>query len=343
MRLAAIFALSFLLPIAAMGACSRRSDPLEDAGATASPGVTASASTTSPASSAPPPDRGEPGEAFVRAMMAAESAIASGDYAAADRQLDAAARMTGDDAHLAFVVGLYRAMRFSYSHEFDRAALALTAVIPAVAAHPEWPDEFSAHNQMMLLREALGDPAAALAEDDAATQAATRGTWGKSDERDNLAYLKDRWHRAYLTRMLAESRQGPERLRLVRAAEASLDEYRARARKLGSNDESIAVLEAYFAALDGKREAALRAAKKVDPSQDTDLEDLYLVVVGLEAGGDHASAEAVRRRMRRPGEVQIGRPIMLRWIEHDAKVPRDDVFTPWHSAKPGVLPERAER
>jgi hypothetical protein len=86
---------------------------------------------------------------------------------------------------------------------------------------------------------------------------------------------KDRWHRAYLTRMLAESRTGSVKTALVRYAQSALDEYR----KQGFH-ESLAVLEAHFAALDRRREVALAAAKRIDPAKDDDVEDLYLVVVG---------------------------------------------------------------
>ena len=179
---------------------------------------------------------------------------------------------------------------------------------------------------MMMIREAQGDPGAALAENDQATLCAARGTW-EPDRREALAFQKDRWHRAYLTRMLAESRAGSVKEALVRYAQAALDEYRAR----GGYPDSVAVLDAYFAALDGKRDAARAAAKSVDPEKDDDLEDLYLVVVGLDAGGDAASAEAVRRVMRRPGGVHIARSIMLRWLDIDAQGPRAHGFTPRHA------------
>lgn len=204
-------------------------------------------------------------------------------------------------------------MRFVYSGDLDRAAAAFVAVIPTLAKHPELPDEFWSHNAMMMIRTAEGDPAAALAENDQATLCAQRGAWDPPG-RETLAFQKDRWHRAYLTRMLAESRTGSAKAALVQYARAALDEYRAH-----GFPESIAVLEAYFAALDGKRDEALAAAKRVDPSTDDDIEDLYLVVVGLEAGGDHAAAEAVRRVMRRPGPPHIARAIMLRWLDLDAK------------------------
>ncbi len=262
-------------------------------------------------------------------MAAAETAIDAGDYALADRRLADAAVTAGTDTHLRYIVARYRATRFAYSGDLERAALAFGAVMPELARHPELPDEFGAHNGMMMIRVAQGDPAAALAEDDQATLAAARGTWAPED-RETLAYLKDRWHRAYLTRMLAELRTGSARQALVLYAEASLDEYRVRAHQLGSNDESIAVLEAYFAALAGNRSAALLAAKRVDLSKDDDIEDLYLVVVGLEAGGDHAGADVVRRKMHELSSVHLSRPIMMRWLDHDAKVPRDRTFTPWH-------------
>jgi hypothetical protein len=213
-----------------------------------------------------------------------------------------------------------------YAGDFDRAAAALLAVIPSLAKHPELPDEFWAHNTMMMIREAQGDPAAALAENDQATLCAARGTWD-AEGREKLALQKDRWHRAYITRMLAESRTGSAKQALVEYAQAALDDYRP----IGFPD-SIAILDAYFAALDGRREAALAAARKVDPTKNDDVEDLYLVVVGLEAGGDHAGAEAVRRVMRRPSGVHIAHAIMLRWIDLDTKPAKARGFTPWSGA-----------
>jgi hypothetical protein len=271
----------------------------------------------------------EPSAAFTQATESAKKAVSVGDYATADRQIEAAAAAAGGDVDLRFDVARLRAARFASSGDLERAAAALVSLIPELAKHPESDDEFWAHNVMMMIRESQGDPAAALAENDQATLAAARGTW-EPQQRETLAYLKDRWHRAYLTRMLAETRKGTVREALVHYAEAALDDYRLRARQLGSNDESIDVLEAYFAALDGNQRAALEAARKVDPAKDDDLEDLYLVVVGLEAGGDHAGAEAVKQRMRQSRGAGIARTIMLRWLELDAKAPHDRRFTPRH-------------
>jgi tetratricopeptide (TPR) repeat protein len=223
-------------------------------------------------------------------------------------------------------VARMRATRFVYAGDFEAAAAAYLAVMPELARHPELPDEFWSHNAMMMIREAQGDPAAALAENDQATLCAARGTWDPAG-RALLAFQKDRWHRAYLTRMLAESRTGTVKQALVAYAQAALDDYRP----TGFAD-SIAILEAYFAALDGKPEQALAAAKRVDPAKDDDVEDLYLVVVGLEAGGDHVAADVVRTVMRRSPGVHIARAIMLRWLDLDAKGARARGFTPWHAS-----------
>jgi hypothetical protein len=256
------------------------------------------------------------------ALDAATKAIAASDWATADKQLAAATAAAGSDAHFAYLVARVRAVRWAIVNDFEKAAAAFVAVIPELAKHPDLKDEFWAHNAMMMIREAQGDPAAALAENDQATLAAARGTWDPAG-RDTLAFQKDRWHRAYLTRMLAESRTGSAKQALVAYAQAALDDYRTR-----GFGESVAVLEAYFAALDGKKDAALAAAKKVDPAKDDDIEDLYLVVVGLDAGGDRAGADAVRKIMRADASVHIARPIMLRWIDLDAK---GAGFTPRHA------------
>jgi hypothetical protein len=296
------------------------------------PAASANGATVPPAPSSPPalpgPTPPPPlAPAFQQALDAAKKALDDGEPAAADRSLDAAAALTGDDAHLAYLVARLRATRFACAGDFDHAAAALVAVMPALAKRPDVADEFWSHNAMMMIREAQGDPAAALAENDQATLCAERGTWDPQ-RRGTLAFEKDRWHRAYLTRMLAESRAGSAREALVQYARAALDEYRAR----GGFADSVAVLEAYFAALDGKRDEALAAARRVDPAKDDDVEDLYLVVVGLEAGGDHAGAEAVRRVMRQPGSAHLARAIMLRWLDLDAKTPRGAGFTPRHAS-----------
>jgi hypothetical protein len=272
---------------------------------------------------APPGKPTAPPPAMREAIAAAEKAIAANDMAGADQKIAAAETAAGSDPHLQHLVARIRATRWVYANDFDRAAAALGAIIPTLAKHPELQDEFWAHNTMMMIRAAQGDPAAALSENDQATLSAARGTWDP-EGRERLAFQKDRWHRAYLTRMLAESRTGSAKQALVAYAQAALEDYRTG----GGFPDSIAILDAYFAALDGNREAALAAAKKVDATKNDDVEDLYLVVVGLEAGGDHAGAEAVRKIMRRPSGPRIAHAIMLRFLDLDAK---KSGFTPWNA------------
>lgn len=301
-----------------------------------SPPVATAAPTTPTAHPAPPavttpnatpaPKPAAPPAALRDALAAAEKAVAAKDMATADQKLAAADAAAGSDAHLQALVARVRATRFALAGDFDRAAATFVAVMPALAKRPDLPDEFWAHNTMMMIRAAQGDPAAALAENDQATLAAARGTWDEPDKRASLALQKDRWHRAYLTRMLAESRTGSAKQALVQYAQAALEEYRP----IGFPD-SIAILDAYFAALDGKKDAALAAAKKIDAAKNDDLEDLYLVVVGLEAGGDKAGAESVRGVMRRAAGPYISHVIMLRWIEMDTKPAKTRGFTPWNA------------
>ena len=234
-----------------------------------------------------------------------------------------AAAPSSDDPHKLHLDARAKAAKAADAGDFEAAAGAIVAVMPVLAKHPERDDEFWAHNAMMMIRAAQGDPAAALAENDQATLAAQRGTWSTPDERAELAFQKDRWHRAYLTRMLAESRSGSVKTALVQYAESALADYRPK-----GFPDSIAILDAYFAALDGKADAALAAARKVDAVKNGDIEDLYLVVVGLEAGGDKAAAEAVRKQMRAAKGPSVARAVMLRWLDLDAQ---GKGFTPLHA------------
>ena len=179
---------------------------------------------------------------------------------------------------------------------------------------------------MMMIREAQGDPAAALAENDQATLCAARGVWDAGG-RETLALQKDRWHRAYLTRMLAESRAGSAREALVQYARAALDEYRAR----GGFPDSVAVLEAYFAALDGKRDEALAAARRVDSAKDDDSRRPLPRRRGPRGGRGPHGRRGGAPRDAPAGGVHLARAIMLRWLELDAKAPRAHGFTPWQA------------
>ena len=166
---------------------------------------------------------------------------------------------------------------------------------------------------MMMIREAQGDPAAALAENDQATLA-RRAARGIPQGRARSPSRRIAGTAPTSRRMLAESRAGAVKQALVQYAQAALDEYRAQwVPRLGGRPRGV------LRRARRRRDVALAPPTASIPRKDDDIEDLYLVVVGLEAGGDHAAAEAVRRVMRRPGGVHIARAIMLRWLDLDAK------------------------
>ena len=139
--------------------------------------ATAVAPSSPETTQAPPPG-------FQEALDGASRAIATSDFVSADKHIEAAGAIAGDDAHLAYLVARLRTTRFVYTGDFEHAAAALVALIPVLARHPELADEFWSHNTMMMIREAQGDPAAALAEDDQATLCATRGIWDPAASRD---------------------------------------------------------------------------------------------------------------------------------------------------------------
>ena len=234
----------------------------------------------------------------------------------------------GRGAHLAYLVARLRATRFVYAGDFEHAAAALVAVIPALAKHPELADEFWSHNAMMMIREAQGDPAAALAENDQATLCAARGTWdpqGRDDARLPEGPLAPRLPHADARRVA--HRLGRSR-RSSQYAQAALDEYR---------HAEASPTRSPCSRRTSPRSTASATRRSLPPSasipaKDDDVEDLYLVVVGLEAGGDHAAAEAVRRVMRRPGarahrardHAPLARP-----RREARRAPHG--FTPWHA------------
>jgi len=270
----------------------------------------------------PPSELPRPPSALQEALEGAAKAVAAGDATTADKQIAAAVAAAGDDAHFAYLVARVRALRYAYVGDFESAAAAFLAVLPTLAKHPELPDEFWSHNAMMMIREAQGDPARHWPR--MTGDPLRRARHVGSARPATLAFQKDRWHRAYLTRMLAESRTGSVKQALVQYAQAALDEYRA-----PGFPDSVAVLDAYFAALDGSASRA-GAASRVDPAKDDDIEDLYLVSWAwrlarprgcrdCSAGDAPARERAYRARDHAP---------LARFRREGTADPR---FYPWHA------------
>jgi hypothetical protein len=103
-----------------------------------------------------------------------------------------------------------------------------------------------------------------------------------------------------------------------RTAEA--DEARAEFDKLGNQPDdadSRKVLAAWLAVTRGDGKAARAAASAVDLVKDGDLQDLYVVALALEAGGDGAGAEKVRAMIRKGPRYPM-KPLILREMVRDA-------------------------
>jgi hypothetical protein len=254
--------------------------------------------------------------ALLAELEKTQEQIGAGRFAEAGEGLKRARGIAADDPLGNSAVSYFEATLSAYRGDFEGAAQILLAALPEVEKRPDEDGELMIHNTVMMLREAQGDIAAALVECDEMTRAGRRATWGKPQKREQMVLLKDLWHRAYLLRMLAETQKGPRKAATLRYAEAARRGYAAAA-PMPEYQDSLAVLDGYFAALDGDRARALEAARRVRYEENHDLEDLYLAVVGFEAGGDRATAEKVRKIIRESKNVYIAAPIMREWLARD--------------------------
>ena len=78
----------------------------------------------------------------------------------------------------------------------------------------------------------------------------------------------------------------------------------------------MAVIEAFFAARKGDGHAAAAAAKRVDVDKDDDLQDLYVISLALEAGGDRDGAARVRAKVC-GGHDYLMKPLLARALAAD--------------------------
>jgi hypothetical protein len=225
-----------------------------------------------------------------------------------------------------------RATLFAYKRDFAGAARVLTEPLAGASGPVEPAFEFVVQNTLLMLHTAEGDLPAAIAACDAMTAAGTHGSWAAEKQASNLVQLKEHWHRAYLLRMLAVVEKGPKRAQALAAAEAARKAYRALAAPLGTNDDSIAVLDGFFAVHAGDKRAALAAAKRVKLALNDDVEDLYLTQMAFDAGGDAAGAQAVRDHIASLHEVSIADAVVKMWLERDAAQP--ERRSPRHPAAP---------
>ncbi len=178
---------------------------------------------------------------------------------------------------------------------------------------------FGYHNALIMVRTAQADLAGALGECAAMVEAGQAPPFANDAEGRTMVLLKQHWHEAYLWRMVAETTNGWYRGAALHAAMAAREAYRALATPLGTYNDSIAVLDGFFAVHDGRKDDALAAARLVDVAENYDVEDLYLTQMAFAFGGDAVSSANVRARIAALDEPSLAVPIIATWLRRDAQ------------------------
>lgn len=258
------------------------------------------------------------------ALDAAEVAIAAKDFAKAGAKIEEARRAAmavgGDLDRVVYV----ETSLHSYRGDYEAAARVLVDHLKVTEAKKGEPTAFVEHNWLSIVRQAQGDLLGALVEADARTRFGEAASWPsppnapRGSDRSTLVKLKETWHRAYLLRMHAQQVSG-SKAAVLGYAESARQEYSALARPLGTYEDSIAVLEAFFAMHDGDMPRAIAAAKRVDVVKNGDVEDLYLVYSALDAAGDRDGAAAAKKQIDGASYVSFVVPIIRTWIQHDGE------------------------
>lgn len=243
-------------------------------------------------------------------------ALLRADLTAAAAIVERARQVSPTSPHAsAQLIAYFDATVHAYRGDYAGAA---KVMYDFLLSSPTSEGAFAFHDAMIALRTANGDVVGALVECEEMVKAGTLGTWRPSDgDRMTLVRLKEHWHRAYLLRLLAQTRVGPERAAFLAYAESARQQYAALATPLGGLGDSIAVLDAYFAFFDGDRARMRDAARRVDIAQDDDIEDLYLVQLALDGAGDADAAAAVRTRMTTQTSATVLTPVFLGWLRSD--------------------------
>jgi hypothetical protein len=189
-----------------------------------------------------------------------------------------------------------------------KAAKLLSDLVPEAKTHPEDDLEFWLHNELTWIRWAQDDLAGALREVEAARATLDHSTLAE-DKRVGLR-LHELWDRAYILLELAMKEPPKERAKAMAGAQAAKDAYDMLA-KSQKDENGMAVLATFFAVRQGKNADALAAAKKVDIEKDSDVQDLYVLRIAKDAGGDKPGAEAIVKKMCGSKDYLM-RPLILR-------------------------------
>ncbi len=192
--------------------------------------------------------------------------------------------------------------------DLDKARALLSALVPEAKARPGDDLEFWLHNELTWIRWAEGDLAGARAEVDQARATLDHATL--ADDKSRALRLHERWDRAYLSLEQALASRPSERARAASDADRDRADYESLARPANDHD-GMAVLAAFFAARRHQGRQAVAEARKVDVDKDADLQDLYVIALALEAGGDRTGAARVRVKICGAGEYLM-KPLIER-------------------------------
>jgi hypothetical protein len=191
-----------------------------------------------------------------------------------------------------------RATALVYQRDFAGATRVFEARVAEEHARGERVKEAWLHNDLTWVRWAAGDHAGALAENEQVARAVADPAVSDDDRHGTMLHYW--WDRAYL---LAEDP----------ATRKSADDARAEYVEIAdpkAEHDGLAVLAAFFAVVDGDGATALARAQEVDAAKDDDLQDIYVLALAHDAGGDHAGADALRAMIRK-GNEYLMKPIIL--------------------------------
>jgi len=192
--------------------------------------------------------------------------------------------------------------------DLEKARTALSALVPEAKEHPGDDLEFWLHNELTWIRWAEGDRAGARAEVEQARATLDHGTFDAGKSR--AMRLHERWDRAYLSLEAALAAPPAERARAMAEADRDRADYEALARPANDHD-GMAVLAAFFAVRRHQGKLALAEARKVVVEKDPDVQDLYVLSLALDAGGDREGAARVRAIVCAAGEYLM-KPLIVR-------------------------------
>lgn len=197
--------------------------------------------------------------------------------------------------------------------DFKKGISLLGAIVPEAKEHTDDDMEFWLHNELTWLHWADGDLNGALAEVDGAKAALDRSSIDEPSKKK--LKLHELWDRAYVDLEIANAAAPENHSTLYSKADDARNEYQELA--LAENDhDGMAVLEAFFAVRKNDGNHAKMAAKRVDVEKDSDLQDLYVISLAMDLGGDSAGAQNVRARIC-SGPVYLMKPLIVRQLARE--------------------------